>query len=29
MNIVNRDLKPSNILITPSGAKLFDFGLAK
>ena len=29
MNIINRDLKPSNILITPSGAKLFDFGLAK
>lgn len=27
--IVHRDLKKSNILITGSGAKLFDFGLSK
>jgi Tol biopolymer transport system component/tRNA A-37 threonylcarbamoyl transferase component Bud32 len=27
--IVHRDLKPSNILITKSGVKLLDFGLAK
>ena len=27
--VIHRDLKPSNIMLTPSGAKLFDFGLAK
>jgi serine/threonine protein kinase len=27
--IVHRDLKPSNIMITKSGVKLLDFGLAK
>jgi eukaryotic-like serine/threonine-protein kinase len=27
--VVHRDLKPANIMITSSGAKLFDFGLAK
>jgi serine/threonine protein kinase/Tol biopolymer transport system component len=26
---VHRDLKPANIMITPSGAKLLDFGVAK
>jgi Tol biopolymer transport system component len=27
--IIHRDLKPSNTMITPSGIKLLDFGLAK
>jgi eukaryotic-like serine/threonine-protein kinase len=27
--IIHRDLKPGNIMITPAGAKLLDFGLAK
>lgn len=27
--VVHRDLKPANIMITPAGAKLLDFGLAK
>lgn len=27
--IIHRDLKPGNVMITPSGAKILDFGLAK
>ena len=27
--IVHRDLKPGNVMVTPTGAKLLDFGLAK
>ncbi len=27
--IVHRDLKPGNVMLTKSGVKLLDFGLAK
>lgn len=27
--MIHRDLKPGNIILTKSGAKLLDFGLAK
>jgi serine/threonine protein kinase len=27
--IIHRDLKPANVMLTPTGAKLLDFGLAK
>ena len=29
LGIIHRDMKPGNILMTASGPKLFDFGLAK
>src|SRR4030095_13652551 len=28
-HVVHRDLKPSNVMLTPSGVKVFDFGLAR
>jgi eukaryotic-like serine/threonine-protein kinase len=28
-HVVHRDLKPGNVILTKSGAKLLDFGLAK
>jgi serine/threonine-protein kinase len=28
-NVLHRDLKPANLFITPNGAKLVDFGIAK
>ena len=27
-DIVHRDVKPGNVILTPSGAKVFDFGIA-
>jgi Tol biopolymer transport system component/predicted Ser/Thr protein kinase len=29
LGIVHRDLKPGNVMVTPNGVKLLDFGLAK
>jgi hypothetical protein len=28
-NVIHRDLKPGNVMLTPFGPKLFDFGIAK